>query len=242
MERNTFIALLAIGCIFCSGTVGFSQNALTDSEVKQGFELLFDGKSTAGWRGFQKDHLPGKWMVDQQSIHFNPEGKGEGGTIVFDRVFSDFHLKMEWRIAEGGNSGILYLGSEDPSYDRIYKTAPELQVLDNARHPDAKLGTNGNRMAGSLYDLIPADPQNSKGAMEWNKVEVIHKDGHVTHVQNGETVLEYQIGTPMWKALVARSKFPGLNPEWASIPEKGYIGLQDHGDRVWFRNIKIKEL
>ena len=233
---------LVTGCLLWSGTTGLSQNMLTDNEKQQGFELIFDGNSLEGWRGYQKEKVPGKWEVDDQAIHFNPKGKGEGGTIIYDREFSDFHLKLEWKISEGGNSGIFYLGSEDPSFDRIYKTAPELQVLDNERHPDAKLGTNGNRKAGSLYDLIPAEPQNFKGAGTWNQTEVIHKDGHVKHIQNGETVLEYKIGTPMWNALVARSKFPGLNPDWASVPEEGYIGLQDHGDKVWFRNIKIREL
>jgi hypothetical protein len=104
------------------------------------------------------------------------------------------------------------------------------------------MGTNGNRQAGSLYDLIPADPQNFKGAGEWNTVELIVKDKHVKHIQNGEIVVEYAYGTQMWDALVARSKFPGLNPDWANLQEEGYIGLQDHGNNVWYRNIKIKEL
>jgi len=117
-----------------------------------------------------------------------------------------------------------------------------MQVLDNARHPDAKLGTNGNRQAGSLYDLIPADPQNFKGAGEWNQAEIIVKDKHVQHIQNGVVVVEYEYGTQMWDALVARSKFPELNPDWANLQEEGYIDLQDHGNNVWYRNIKIKEL
>ncbi len=207
-----------------------------------GFEMLFDGQSTDGWRGFQKDHLPSKWVLENGTLHFNPTLKGDGGTVVYDKPFANFHLKLEWKIAEGGNSGIFYLGSEAPSFNRIYKTAPEMQVLDNERHPDAKMGKNGNRMAGSLYDLIPADPQNSFEAGEWNKVEVIHKDGHVIHMMNGEKVVEYQTGTAEWDALVAGSKFPGLNPDWANLPEEGYIGIQDHGDKVWYRNIQIKEL
>ena len=218
------------------------QNKLAQEDKSDGFVQIFDGESTDGWRGFQKDHAPAKWLVEEGTLHFNPQAEGDGGDIMIDKKFSDFHLKLEWKIEEAGNSGILYLGSEDTIYHAIYMTAPEMQVLDNAAHPDAKLGTNGNRQAGSLYDLIPADPQNFKGAGEWNTAELIVKDKHVKHIQNGEVVVEYEYGTQMWDALVARSKFPGLNPDWTNLQEEGYIGLQDHGNNVWFRNIKIKEL
>jgi hypothetical protein len=206
----------------------------------QGYEKLFDGESTKGWRGYKKDHVPAKWVVEEGTLHFNPEVEGDGGDLIFDRIFANFHLKLEWKIAEGGNSGIFYLGSEE--FRAIYQTAPEMQVLDNERHPDAKLGKNNNRMAGSLYDLIPAIPQNSKKAGEWNSVEIIHKDGHVIHRMNGKQVVEYYTGTYAWKELVAGSKFPGLNPDWVDIASEGYFGLQDHGDKVWYRNIRIKEL
>ncbi len=219
-----------------------AQNKLTEEEKADGFVLLFDGKTTDGWRGFQKDHAPERWIVEDGTLHFSPKVKGSRGDIMIDKKFSDFHLKLEWKIAEAGNSGILYLGSEDTLYRAIYMTAPEMQVLDNAKHPDAKAGTNGNRMAGSLYDLIAAKPQNFKGAGEWNTAELIVKDKHVKHIQNGEVVVEYEYGTQMWEALVARSKFPGLNPDWVNLQEEGYIGLQDHNDKVWYRNIKIKEL
>ena len=161
---------------------------------------------------------------------------------MIDKEYSDFHLKIEWKIEEAGNSGILYLGSEDPKFHAIYETAPEMQVLDNEKHPDAKLGKDGNRQAGSLYDLIPAVPQNSKGAGVWNSAEIIVKDKHVKHIQNGVVVVEYEYGTEAWNELVAGSKFPSLNPDWARLQDAGYIGLQDHGNNVWYRNIKIKEL
>lgn len=219
-----------------------AQNTLTEKEKADGFVLLFDGKTSDGWRGYKKDYFPDKWVIEDGTLHFNPETDGKGGDIVYNKKFSDFHLKIEWKIAEGGNSGIFYLGSEDEAFKAIYQTAPEMQVLDNEKHPDAKLGTDGNRKSGSLYDLIPADPQNSKGAEKWNSAEVICKDGHVIHMQNGEKVVEYNYDNQMWKALVARSKFPGLNPDWVNLQESGFIGLQDHGNHVWFRNIKIKEL
>lgn len=219
-----------------------AQNNLTEEEKKDGFVLLFDGKTSDGWRGFQKDYFPERWIVEDGMLHFSPQAEGTRGDIVYDKKFSDFHLKLEWKIDSAGNSGILYLGSEDPKYRYIYQTAPEMQVLDNAKHPDAKLGKDGNRQAGSLYDLIPANPQNFNGAGEWNVIELIVKDKHVKHIQNGEVVVEYEYGTEAWNELVAGSKFPGLNPDWANLQEEGYLGLQDHGDNVWYRNIKIKEL
>ena len=117
-----------------------------------------------------------------------------------------------------------------------------MQILDNERHIDANLGKDGNRQAGSLYDLIPAKPQNSKPAGEWNSAEIIVYRGTVVHRQNGEVVLEYHLWTDEWNELVKNSKFPELNPDWANVPKEGYISLQDHGDDVWFRNIKIREL
>jgi hypothetical protein len=212
------------------------------SQQEKCFKKLFDGKTTEGWRGYNKDHVPEKWVVEDGTLHFNPKGKGDRGDIIFDQTFKNFQLKLEWKIAEGGNSGIFYLGTEDPSFKVIYHTAPEMQVLDNERHPDAKLGKDGNRKSGSLYDLIPAVPQNCKPAGQWNSMEVIHKDGHVIHKMNGEQVVEYQVGTDEWKELVAGSKFPGINPNWVNIASEGYIGLQDHGNKVWYRNIEIKEL
>jgi len=219
-----------------------AQNELTNEEKAEGFVLLFDGKTHDGWRGYKKDVFPDKWVIEDGTIHFNPDVQGSGGDIIYDKKFSDFHLKLEWKIAEGGNSGIFYLGAENDQFRAIYATAPEMQVLDNERHPDAKLGKDGNRMAGSLYDLIPAVPQNFKGAGEWNSAEVIIKDKHVIHKQNGEVVVDYQYGTREWDELVGGSKFPGINPTWANLQEEGYFGLQDHGNHVWFRNIKVKEL
>jgi len=242
MKSTALITSLFIVII---STMGFSSKKAVPASPAgsdDGFVALFDGNSLDGWRGYKKDHLPSKWVVENETIHFNPEAEGDGGDIVFNKEFANFHLKIEWKISEGGNSGIFYLGKEVENFRAIYQTAPEMQVLDNERHPDAKAGKEGNRKAGSLYDLIPAVPQNFNGAGEWNQAEVIHKDGHVIHMQNGVKVVEYQTGTPEWNALVAGSKFPGLNPDWASLASEGYIGLQDHGDHVWYRNIYLKEL
>ncbi len=221
-------------------------NELAQEEKDAGWVLLFDGETSAGWRGVNKMHFPAGWEVVDGTLHCKGSGMGEagsedGGDILYDKEFSNFHLKMEWKIGEGGNSGIFYLGKEVEDWP-IWKTAPEMQVLDNERHPDAMLGKDGNRKAGSLYDLIPADPQNTKPAGEWNSVEILVYNGTVVHKQNGETVLEYHLWTDDWNNLVAGSKFPELNPDWANVAKSGYIALQDHGDDVWFRDIKIREL
>jgi hypothetical protein len=215
---------------------------------EEGEYIIFDGTSSKGWRGFKKTEMPERWSITENGELFcEGSGKGEahtkeGGDVIFNHQFQNFHLKLEWKISEGGNSGIFYLGQETKDYDYIWKTAPEMQVLDNEKHPDANAGKDGNRQAGSLYDLIPADPQNAKPAGEWNTAEVKVFKGSVWHIQNGETVLEYHLWTDDWKELVAGSKFPGLNENWADVASEGYFGVQDHGDDVWYRNIRIKEL
>ncbi len=224
-------------------TVG--QNKLTKKEIKEGWQLLFNGVDHKGWRGVNRADFPTGWEIVDGTLHCKGSGEGEagatdGGDILYDKEFSNFRLKLDWKISEGGNSGIFYLGKEVEDWP-IYKTAPEMQILDNERHPDARAGKDGNRMAGSLYDLISANPQNTKPAGEWNTVEIEVYQGSVWHRQNGETVLEYHLWTDDWNALVAESKFPGLNPDWANVPKSGYIALQDHGNDVWFRNIKILE-
>lgn len=216
-------------------------NKLSKKEKKQGWVLLFDGKTSEGWKGNNRPDFPTRWKVVDGTLHFSGSGEGERGDIVTTKEFSNFRLKMEWKISEGGNSGIFYLGKETEGWP-IYKTAPEMQVLDNNNHPDAKKGKNGNRQAGSLYDLIPAAPQNARPVGEWNEVEIEVNNGKVYHRQNGKTVVEYELWTNDWNKLVAGSKFPGLNPDWANVPKKGVIALQDHSDDVWFRNIKILEL
>ena len=220
-------------------------NTLSSIEKDEGWILLFDGKTAEGWRGYKKDHFPNGWKVENGTIQCLGSGRGEagskeGGDIIYDKEFQNFKLSLDWKISKGGNSGIFYLGQEE--LDFIWKTAPEMQVLDNENHPDAKLGVKGNRQAGSLYDLVSADPQNAKPFGEWNHIEIIVFKGSVIHKMNGEIVLEYHLWTPEWNEMVAKSKFPKLNKDWAEVATKGYIGLQDHGDDVWYRNIKIKEL
>jgi len=249
--KRIFSYVLAVAFVFSlscksskmGGSAGLNQ--LTKKEKEEGWVLLFDGKTSEGWRGNNKAHFPSGWEVVDGTLHCKGSGAGEagskdGGDIITTKEFSNFRLKLEWKIAPGGNSGIFYLGKEHEGWP-IYKTAPEMQVLDNERHPDARAGKDGNRKAGSLYDLIPADPQNTKPAGEWNSVEIEVYQGSVWHRQNGKTVVEYHLWTDDWYDLVKNSKFPGLNPDWADVAKSGVIGLQDHGNDVWFRNIKILE-
>lgn len=217
-------------------------NTLTQAEIEEGWELLFDGESFEGWRGYNRDTFPdGGWVIEDGILRVVGTGMGEaggeGGDILYDEQFHNFHLKLEWKVSEGGNSGIFYLAQEIENRP-IWHSAPEMQILDNERHPDAMLGVDGNRQAGSLYDLIPATPQNFRGAGEWNQAEVLVYRGTVVHFQNGEPVVEYHLGTPAWDEMIANSKFADYADVFG-INRPGYISLQDHGDDVWFRNIKI---
>lgn len=218
-------------------------NTLSAAEKEDGWKLLFDGESTDQWRGYNKEKFPEKgWVAEDDMLMVQGSDgseEGFGGDIITKKKYDDFILKLEWRVSKGGNSGIFYGGLEQDGIP-IYWSAPEMQILDNANHPDAKKGKNGNRQAGSLYDLIPADPQNFTGHGEWQKVKIVVDGSHVEHWQNGEQVLEYERWTPEWYELIRDSKFKD-HPEFGDA-KKGHIGLQDHGNTVNFRNIKIKEL
>ncbi len=214
-------------------------NTLTDEEVAEGWVLLFDGETTDGWRGYGQDAFPESgWVIEDGTLRVI--GGERPGDIIYDQKFQNFRLSLEWKVSEAANSGIFYLAQELEGRP-IWHSAPEMQILDNERHPDATQGVDGNRKAGSLYDLIPADPQNTKPAGEWNHAEVLVHRGTVVHFQNGEQVLEYQLGTPAWDEMVANSKFAEIDDVFGKY-EPGYIGLQDHNDDVWFRNIKLRSL
>lgn len=229
-------------------TNGYKVNALTAEEKEKGWMLLFDGESLSGWRGYGKEGIPSAWSVDGDAIRIKGSGEGEagaedGGDIIYDQKFKNFELQFEWKVSKGGNSGVFYLAREIDGLP-IYRSAPEYQILDNENHLDARLGVNNNRQSASLYDLIPAVPQNAKPFNEWNTGGIVVYKGTVIHMQNGANVLEYHLWTPEWEEMIENSKFKG----WSEMinaggeERQGYIGLQDHGDDVWFRNIKLKVL
>ncbi len=204
--------------------------------------VLFDGSSLDHWRGYNMDRVPTGWDIEGDELVFNPsedDGGMHGGDIITRDKYGDFELELEWNVSRAGNSGIFYFALEQPER-AIYWSAPEMQILDNENHPDATRGEDGNRKAGSLYDLIPADPQNFSGYGEWNTVRIVSQGSHVEHWQNGEKILEYERWTPEWFDMLHESKF-NCYPEFGALRE-GHIGLQDHGDLVRFRNIRVRPL
>jgi Domain of Unknown Function (DUF1080) len=220
-----------------AGADGAPPNQLTPAEVKAGWRLLFDGKTTTGWRGFKKTDFPkDRWVVKDGALVHPATGTGDslgGGDIVTLDRFSDFDLRFDWKIAPGGNSGLKYFVTEE----RSGPIAHEYQVLDDARHPDAKVGPH--RQAAAFYDVLPpAADKPLRPVGEWNESRVLVKGTHVEHWLNGKKVLEYELGSPAVQAAIAKSKFkdvPGFGTRLA-----GHILLQDHGDEVAFRNVKIK--
>jgi len=235
----SFVLIMGITSFASSGKTKTSKTSKTQDE---GWVSIFDGKTTTGWRGYNKTTFPEKgWEVVDGTLHCIGSGAGEaGGDIIYDKKLSNFELELEWKISEGGNSGIFLLGQEIPG-EPIYKSALEMQILDNERHPDAKLGVDGNHMASSLYDLIPAVPQNTKPVGEWNKVGILCYQGTVVFKSNGANVVEFHLWTDDWKKMCASSKFKDWEM-FVNTAKEGYIGLQDHGNDVWFRNIKLKIL
>lgn len=228
---------------------------------EEGYYVIFNGKDFTGWRGYGKDHTPSRWTVEDGCIKFNGKGGGEaqqgdGGDIIFTHMFKNFEFKFEWKVEKGANSGVFYLAREvEQEKDgevqpvHIYCSCPEYQILDNANHPDAKLGkTIGIRQSSSLYDMIIADPQNANPYGEWNTGSIMVYQGTVVHGQNEQNVLEYHLWTPEWTDLLNSGKFS--SEKWPIAfdllnncggPEHaGYIGFQDHGDVVYYRNIKVK--
>ncbi|MFD2596431.1 3-keto-disaccharide hydrolase [Sphingobacterium griseoflavum] len=218
-----------------------------------GAYVIFDGTSLNGWRGYNKEKVPAKWSIEDGMLKFskNPVGvtNPDGGDLIFAHDFKNFELEFEWKISQSGNSGVFFLAKEVKDQP-IYISSPEYQLLDNDNHPDAKMGVDGNRKSGSLYDMIPAKPQNGNPAGQWNKAKIVVNKGKVTHYQNDAKVVEYTLWTNDWTKLLQASKFS--ESKWPLAFEllnnvggktkSGVIGFQDHGDDVWLKNIKVKVL
>lgn len=219
-------------------------NVLTSAEINEGWTLLWDGKTTDGWRGARLDNFPQKgWSMKDGILRVHKSDGGEssnGGDIVTIKKYRNFILKVDFKITEGANSGIKYFVNTDTNKGPGSAIGCEFQILDDEKHPDAKLGVRGNRTLGSLYDIMtaPSDKPFKKG--EFNTAMVVVNGNDVEHWLNGVRLIKYSRNNQMWAALVNFSKYA----DWPNFgnAELGHILLQDHGDDVYFKNIKIKEL
>jgi hypothetical protein len=230
---------IALSLITMLGTVvaqaSDAPNTLSAEEKADGWKLLFDGETTTGWRGYQKDTVPSGWEVADGALTLTGERAGD---IVTVDQYENFDFRFDWQIAKNGNSGVFYLVQESPELGNTYNSGPEYQVLDNDGHPDAKNGPD--RFAGANYALQAPSKQTTKPVGEWNQGRIVKRGPHVEHWLNGEKVVEYELWSDDWKALVAKSKFNEM-PAYGKA-KKGHLALQDHGDEVAFRNLKIKVL
>ncbi len=243
--KMKFLAISLLS--FCmSSLISCTQgpNQLSSSEKSEGWTLLFNGKDFTGWRQCNGTAMPANWIIEDDAMKvFTGEGKkpgqGANGDILFStKKFKNFELSIDWKAGEKANSGIFYNVREVPGKP-IFYAAPEVQVLDNVNASDNKVKSH---LAGSLYDMLPADPATVHPAGEWNTIVIRVKDGKVTHTQNGTKVCEYSLWSSEWDNMVQNSKFKNFPGFTEGISKEGYIGLQDHGYTVWYRNIKIREL
>ena len=213
-------------------------NQLTAKEKKAGWVLLFDGSTTNGWHTYNKTTLGEAWNVQDGALHLGPhKGEEAGGDATTADEYADFEFKLDWKISPNGNSGVIFLVNEKPEYKRSYLTGLEMQVIDNDGHPDAK---NIKHRAGDLYDLITAKPENAKPVGEWNSIIIKHQKGKLELWQNGAKIVSTTMGDDAWNTLVAGSKFKNMAA--FAKARQGRISLQDHGNEVWFKNIKIRKL
>ncbi len=259
------VSLLAVSCIQKENKpmettthTHIQQINACDSIPENGtWATIFDGKTLDGWRGYCMKSAPRGWVVEEGVITFKGSDnkntlEPEGGDLIYDQQLQNFIFEIEWKIDKAGNSGIFYTAQEIEGKP-IYYSSPEYQLLDNENMPDAWEGVDGNRQAGAVYDMIPPVPQPVKPYGNWNKTRIAVYNNRVVHYMNDVQILEYKFGTPIWRALVDKSKFSKFSDSPEKCPEAyelmlecgkkpGYIGLQDHGYGVCFRNIRVMEL
>lgn len=234
--------LTVTAILICLKAAAQENNVLTETERGQGWKLLFDGISTDGWHSFKKEKAGAAWVVKDGVLFLDTTNKAgwqiaDGGDLTSDKAYSQFHLKLDWKIARGGNSGIIFFVQEKDKYDHSWLTGPEMQIVDNVGHADGNLVKH---QAGDLYDLIACSKKVVKPAGEWNTAEIIAEGGGLALLLNGVKVVSTTMWGDSWNKMVAGSKFKDM-PDFGKF-KSGKIALQDHGDMVSFRNIKIKEL
>lgn len=244
MKNKIIVSVAALlGLIACnnpdSKSSGESSVDAKPAADTSGWITLFDGKTTAGWHSYGKATVTERWKVADGTLYVDTTKKGsEGGDLCTTEEYDNFDFKLEWKIAPNGNSGIIFYVNEDTAkYHNTYETGPEMQVLDNDGHADGKIIKH---RAGDLYDLISCNKETVKPVGEWNEAEIKSKDGKLDFYLNGTNVVSTTMWDNNWKAMVAGSKFKSM-PGFGTY-KKGKIALQDHGNMVWYRNIKIKKL
>ncbi len=220
-----------------SSKMDAAQTKATIPVMQDGWQILFDGKTTNGWHTYGKTAVNERWKIADGALYIDNTVK-EGGDIVTDEEFDNYDLKLEWKISKNGNSGIIININEDTAkFKETYRSGPEVQVLDNDGHPDGKIIKH---RAGDLYDLIKSSSEPVKAVGEWNAVEIISDKGSLKIFMNGTNVVTTTMWDDNWKQLIAGSKFKDM-PGFGTF-KKGKIALQDHGNAVWYRDIKIKKL
>ncbi len=245
MQKELFAIVIAAGLFACKTTKTTAMTdspSLTEQQRNEGWQLLFDGKTTSGWHKYGGTAVGSAWKVENGTLRLQVGEKEDwqiknGGDIVSDEVFENFHLKLEWRIDTGGNSGVMFYVHEENKYKHPWETGPEMQVLDNERHPDAKIPKH---RAGDLYDIIAVSKETVKPALEWNQVEIKAHNGKLDFWLNGENVVSTTLWDDNWKAMLKNTKW-AQHKDFATY-KKGKIALQDHGNNVWFRNVMIRRL
>jgi Domain of Unknown Function (DUF1080) len=242
-NNNSESGKTGTGTDTAKSTTEMTPNTLSEKDKADGWQLLFDGQSTKGWHRYGNSPVGSAWKIVDGTLFLDTSAKKDwqtkdGGDIVTDEEFENFHLKLEWKIAKDGNSGIMFYVHEDTvKYKWPWETGPEMQVLDNNGHPDAKIPKH---RAGDLYDLIACSKETAKPFGEWNLAEVKCVNGKLDLYLNGENVVSTTLWDDGWKKMVAGSKFVKM-PDFGTY-KKGRIGLQDHGNNVSFRNVMLKKL
>jgi len=241
MKKSAIVLLALITLMACKDKTTVTEQK-TENIVQKDtiWQVLFDGENFNNWRGYNSNSMYSEWTIEDGAMAFTP-GKYGSKNIITKKEYTNFILSLEWKISEAGNSGIFWGVFEDAKYKEAYQTGPEIQVLDNERHPDAKIGGKLHQ-AGALYDMVAPKHDVTKPAGEWNTcvIKIDHKNNVGVVTLNGIEIVNFEVDGSKWDAMVASSKFA----TWGGFGKHktGHIGLQDHGNKVWYRNIKIKNL
>lgn len=237
MKMNRFI-LLFLACSLAISVYGQNtDNTLSAQEKTEGWELLFNGKNLDGWKTTRGDSPDADWQVNNGLLSLRPENK-DHQDMISDKEYSNFDLRVDFKVTEGANSGIKYFFTR---YDQGGWLGMEYQIIDNLRHPDAKLGRDGNRQLSALYDMFPVTNKVAIQVGEWNHARIVAQGSKVTHYLNGQEVLSFDRKSAAFEKARQLSKFKDAKPNFGSV-DIGHIMLQDHGDIVYFKNVKIKAL